>query len=342
MQMKYPNTFKVVTAEDYDHSKDAPVIDAELLWIEDHIPHYEIDYNLSRQEKYSKYVGQNMYLENLKDPENCYYVYSCYFNVENPGQNLYWYSFPNIPEVDTKQLTKRKYKFICLQSKPRMHRIITSSWLNENFNKEEFYYTINFNVEQEGIAVHLQFIDDLYPGLPVHFIEEVDYSNKIANDLSVDKFYRLFYPYSSNAIFNIVTEPEFFIHGYHHSEKTDQAFLSYNIPIVHGYSACDSIKKIGFDMFEDIVNYSSQYIKDPFERTFRLLNDNKEILKNAHDILTTEVMQRLEYNNKLIRNKDINNDLLYKLNDKSNIELFKEIAYNTTNKELYQQLRFLF
>jgi len=334
--MKYPSTYKFLTAEHYDQLLyESPIVDADFVTIEDHLPYYLDDPTLTKEQKREKYVGQNMYLENCSNPKDTYFVYSCYFNIEHPGTKLYWYGFPEAPKMETVYPIEKKYKFICLQSKPRMHRVLTSSWINENFNNEEYFYTVNFNAEQDGITAHLEFIDPIYPGLAKHFIE----GNDIANELSNEKFYRLFYSYASSAVFNIITEPEFFAYGYHHSEKTDQAFLSYNIPIVHGYSACDSIKKIGFDMFEDIIDYSSQYIKDPFKRTFKLLNDNKEILKNAFDIPNQSIRERLEYNNRLIRSKDINKGLINKLNDESVIETYKEIMYNTSNKEIKEYLQ---
>lgn len=339
--MKFPNTYNFFTAHPYDMERVIPVVDADFLLINDHIPYYDIDYNLTYEQKCAKYFGQNMYVKNCKNPEDTYFVYESYFNVEHPGNILYNYSFPETLPEETVQPKEKKYKFICMMNKPRMHRIITSSWINENFTSDEYFHTVNFQVEQDHINVHLQFIDPIYPGLPINFLNADAEDGKV-NLMHNDKFMRVFYPKSSLSVFNIVTEPEFFSYGYHHSEKTDQAFLSYNIPIVHGYSACDSIKKVGVDMFEDIVDYSSQYIKDPFERTYRLLNDNKDVLKNAFDILTPAVRQRLEYNNQLIRSKDINKDLIYKLNDELTVETFKEIMYNTTNIEIKNCLQHAF
>ena len=88
--------------------------------------------------------------------------------------------------------------------------------------------------------------------------------------------------------------------GCSYNEKTNYAFLSYNIPIVTGYMAAHSLERIGFDMFTDIVNYDSQWETNPFIRSARLLNDNPNIIKDAHNILNKDILYRLECNYNLI------------------------------------------
>lgn len=337
--MKYPNTYKFLNAEMYDHSQSGPFVDADFVVIDDHLPNYTIDYTLTYEQKCKKYFGQNMFLENCKDPEKTFFVYSCYLNIESPGKKLYWYNFGPQPKFNPVQPDSKKYKFSCMQNKPRFHRIITSSWINQNFDHKDFYFSCGFNVEEEGITEHLNFIEPLYPGLPIKFIEPSDPELFISNYLPNDRYFKLFYPDISRSVFQIVTEPEFFNYGFHNTEKSNMAFLSFNIPIVHGYSACDCFTNLGFDMFEDIVDYSSQYIKDPFERTFRLLNDNKENLINAFDIIDTSIKERLQHNYNWLVSGKVNKGIISKLNDESDIELFKDIMYNTSNKEISDYLK---
>ena len=341
-KIKVPETVKTLYPRFYDFSDIAPTINEEFLIIYDHLPEYKIDYSLTLDQKRKKYFGQNMYLDSGINPHDTFFVYNDYLNIQHPGLKLFTGSGIPIYQQfeETTQTTNKKYKFICMMSRPRMHRILTSSWINENFSNDEYYYTANFNIKEDGITEHLQFVDSIHPGLPKHFIENrKNEEYKFANSLYTQDFYKLFYPITSSSVFNIITEPPFYDCGYQFTEKSYQPFMSYNIPIMHGYSACDSMKKIGFDMFDDIVNYSSQYITDPFDRTFRLLNDNKEILKNAFDILSPSIYERLEYNNQFMKSKDINKGLIYRLNEESTIETFKEIMYNTSNSEIKDCLK---
>jgi len=340
--MKYPSTYKFVNAEGYDYSTAGPIINEDFVVVDDHLPNYKIDYSLSYEQKCEKYFGQNMFLENCNDPENTFFVYTCYLNLESPGKTLFLGGgFESQPKFNPVQPDNKKYKFSCMQIKARPHRVITSSWINEHFDHKDFYFSCGFNVEQEGITEHLNFIEPLYPGLPIKFIEPSDTNLYISNYLPNDRYFKLFYPDVSQSVFQIVTEPEFFNYGFQNTEKSNMAFLSFNIPIVHGYGACDCFKNLGFDMFEDIVDYSSQYIKDPFERTFRLLNDNKENLINAFDIINPLIKERLQYNYNWIVSGEVNKGIIYKLNDESDIELYKDIMYNTTNKEISDYLKIL-
>ena len=122
--------------------------------------------------------------------------------------------------------------------------------------------------------------------------------------------------------------------GCSYNEKTNYAFLSYNIPIVTGYMAAHSLERIGFDMFTDIVNYDN--VEKIFTRSARLLNDNPNIIKDAHNILNKDILYRLESNFNLINQPDINNIAINKLNEPKQIELLQDIMYNIEKaKESY-------
>ena len=74
---------------------------------------------------------------------------------------------------------------------------------------------------------------------------------------SAEIFTDYFYEPASDSVFNIINETSSWEDGCSYNEKTNYAFLSYNIPIVTGYMAAHSLERIGFDMFTDIVNYDS-------------------------------------------------------------------------------------
>lgn len=316
--MKSPSTFKYIEGPDI---KEPIPITEECIILSDAIPCYENTNNYKQQKSF-------MLLEKCtSDP---IWVYDMYLHVANTKNNIY---IPNIQYVENFNNSKpiknnRYYKFITLNSKPRLHRILCSAWLNKNFDLTEFFYTTKFNVEQEGITEHLIYIENPGPGLPFKEINpnlQNEDGNNIA-DFNIFKEY--FYEHTIDSVFNLVNETSFWEDGCSFNEKTAYAFLSYNIPIVSGYGAAYSLERIGFDMFTDIVNYNSQWETNPFIRTYRLLDDNLSVLKDAHNILNKDILYRLEKNFNLINQTDINNIAISKLNEPKQVELLQDIMYN--------------
>ena len=80
----------------------------------------------------------------------------------------------------------------------------------------------------------------------------------------------------------IITEPYeiTWIDHLTYSEKTIYAMLGLNFPLwaVGGIGQADMWKSVGFDVFDDVIDHSYQYHKDPMERSFYAIYDNLEIL----------------------------------------------------------------
>lgn len=319
------STFKHINGPEHDDQISGPKINSDVVLVCDHLPYYAVDYNLDRVSNCVKHFGQNMLLDNCLNPDNTIWIYDRYLQVESTRNNICLPDFTFfITTFDNPEpiKTQRKYKFISFNNKPRHHRILTSAWINKNFKPDDYFYTCVFNAEDEGITSHLQFIDNPGPGLPKKSI-------KSTNDIIHGNIFRdAFYPVACDSVFNIVNEVSFFEHASSLTEKTLWAILSYNIPIISGYGMASCMEQVGFDMFRDIVDYSSEYEKDPFVRTQHLLNSNHEVLENAHDFLTPEIISRLEYNFELLRTKDINRHAVEKLNSPEMLVKLDEIMYN--------------
>jgi len=309
-----------------DPDKNVPIIKEDIVFVCDCLPEYYLDNKLGKNPLLDKQLGKNMLVDTQTNPKDKIWIYDGYLYLDDNMNNIFApvmdLTIEDFNENDKPSLS-RKYKFVTFNHKPRLHRIIASSWINQNFDNNEYFYTAGFNVEQENLRDHLPFIDNLYEGLPMKMIGP-DPNNGITKDIFVD----IFYPYAKDSVFNIVNEVGFWEYGCHLSEKTFWALLSHNIPIVSGYAMATSMERIGFDMFTDIVDYTSEFIKDPFERTYRLLNDNKDVLKNAHNILTKDILKRLEYNKTLLLKPDISQIAINNLNTPDMVKKLKEILYN--------------
>lgn len=66
------------------------------------------------------------------------------------------------------------------------------------------------------------------------------------------------------------------------TEKTYYSLLGLNFPIwVGGYKHADSWKRMGFDIFEDVIDHSYQYRETVFERCYYAFKDNIHILSDV-------------------------------------------------------------
>ena len=102
-------------------------------------------------------------------------------------------------------------------------------------------------------------------------------------DLNESNFIRLSWLYSTTKI-NIVTETQYTETPGVITEKTLFALLAGQIPIVIGYPGIvDHCRKLGFDMFDDLVDNSYDTLDDTC-RWSEALGRNKELLVNTPDL----------------------------------------------------------
>ena len=283
--MKSQSTYKFINGPDITNHT---VTVEDYVYICDHIP----------------MKNKSFLIENKNNPV---WIYDMYLYVDTTQNNLYMPYLDYVTNFTNALPVKeaRKYKFITLNVIPKPHRILCSAWIKKHFKSTEYFYTACFNAEQDGITEHLSYVKNIGTGLP---FKEIDPALPHALDgSSADIFTNYFYEPLRDSIFNIVNETSFWEDACSYNEKTHYAFLSHNIPIVSGYGAAHSLERIGFDMFTDIVNYDSQWYRDPYTRTAKLLDDNLAVLKDAYNILNKDVIYRLENNFNLVQQPDINN-----------------------------------
>jgi hypothetical protein len=67
------------------------------------------------------------------------------------------------------------------------------------------------------------------------------------------------------------------------------------IPIwVGGWRYADAMKELGFDVFDDIVDHSYQFLEDPIERTDKSIELNLDLLSSF--TMTPQILERLQHN----------------------------------------------
>ena len=79
----------------------------------------------------------------------------------------------------------------------------------------------------------------------------------------------------------VVAETTFVENGFNLTEKTMQAFLGFNFPIMlSSPGTVQFLRALGFDMFDDVVNHSYDLILDPALRVITALDNNSFLLHN--------------------------------------------------------------
>lgn len=79
------------------------------------------------------------------------------------------------------------------------------------------------------------------------------------------------------------------------TEKTIMAVYGGTVPIwVGGWRCADSMRILGFDVFDDLVDHSYQALEDPWQRVKKSISLNKRLLSNFE--ITTPIIKRLQHN----------------------------------------------
>ena len=98
---------------------------------------------------------------------------------------------------------------------------------------------------------------------------------------------------------SLITEPTYIEKEALISEKTIMSIYGGTIPIwVGGWRCADSMQRLGFDVFDDIVDHSYQTLEDPLQRVRNSITLNKKLLSNFE--ITTSIIKRLQHNLDLI------------------------------------------
>lgn len=111
----------------------------------------------------------------------------------------------------------------------------------------------------------------------------------------------------SSAI-SLITEPVRHQKAMHFSEKTVYAMLGLTMPIwVGGYAQAQEWKKLGFDVFDDIIDHSYQFAETLIERCYLAIKLNLKVLTDLDLVssLRYKVKNRLLANQQLIMSDHI-------------------------------------
>ena len=218
--------------------------------------------------------------------------------------------FPNWSTIPNYEIT---HKLSTMMNKPRVNREILSVVLANLFNEQDILHTCAERPD-EFVRSYFQgtkykFNTDLT--LPqrwigktgMHRYDEKSYGDnaKIFSDMLFEKLYK-------HSAVTLVTEPLYYEKGFIITEKTIMPIYSGHFMIwVGGWGSAETAKKIGLDIFEDIIDHSYQYLEDPAERCVEAVLRNMVLLNDIklQQELRDKMSDRLNQNLSMIRNIDL-------------------------------------
>jgi hypothetical protein len=113
----------------------------------------------------------------------------------------------------------------------------------------------------------------------------------------------------SGSATSLITESMSFQKGTLFSEKTVFALLGKTFPlwVGGGINQAQEFKKMGFDIFDDVIDHSYQHYTTLIERCYYAFERNLHILSDYDyaSKIRESMMPRLEHNQQLIKNKQI-------------------------------------
>jgi hypothetical protein len=112
---------------------------------------------------------------------------------------------------------------------------------------------------------------------------------------------------------SLITEPSYYERETIVTEKTLMAMWAGTIPIwVGGWGVASWLQRHGFDIFDDIVDHSYQWLANPKDRVYHAVADNLDLLRNF-DMVNQFVVShqsRFEHNRILLESNYFYNECL--------------------------------
>lgn len=198
--------------------------------------------------------------------------------------------------------THRSHSVACVMRQPRYLRLIASCWLANNADHIDFVYTQNWDPVERlpGLYELLQIggIKDWTGewGPDLLQLPERRLGSWHDHDLCAN-FAMLYDAVYSRAAAAVVIGAVCWEQGAEICEKYLFAVLSGCIPIVQGYRVYDSLARMGFDTFDDVIDTASQWETNPVMSAWNMWEHNRDFFRQAkHIAADVDIQRRLRHN----------------------------------------------
>lgn len=198
---------------------------------------------------------------------------------------------------------------VCLMRLPKYGRLVASCWLANHAHEVSFSYTQLWDCDQHraGLEELLQ-IGGLRDWTGAWGPETVMLPRTHHHDLEgtslVLNFQKLYADVYAQAAACVVLTGTFWERGCELCDKYLAAVYSGCIPVVQGYRVYDRLRALGFDVFDDVIDTSSQYESNSVLAAWNLWDRNLAFFQRA-----TEISRRPDIQRRLRRNLEHAQDL---------------------------------
>lgn len=186
---------------------------------------------------------------------------------------------------------KRSHAFNFMINKPRPHRQILLDLLHE-YRLQNYKHSLCWRDGYRSIpATDFRFGDEQ--------MMDQGFRNRHHKNASTYDHLLKTSVFEPTAI-SLITEPVFYERETIITEKTIMAVWAGTLPIwVGGWRCADVMRRYGFDVFDDVVDHSYQYLDDPTDRCRRAIELNLALLTDTIDM--SAFQNRLQHNLDLMR-----------------------------------------
>jgi hypothetical protein len=293
---------------------------ADLYLMVDHMPLVNLDNcgDQSLEEIKSEFFGKNSF-ETLLSTSNInkadkFFVFDGYVYLEGFSDTDHSVFLPEQSAFCNKSnvylgnidFSKKVINFNCPMHNSRYNRIIASCWLYNHAQHLKFDYTQSWESDQkESLLFELLKLGDLATWQGSQYqLKNLNKKYIESNFVAIDLYYnnQQYRDMLINSAVSVVLSVTFWEQGCFLDEKYLTAIYSGTIPLCDGYKFYDIIKKLGFDVFDDIIDTSHQHETNPILRTWTMLEKNQQVLENALDLVQRpDIQQRLLNNYELAK-----------------------------------------
>jgi len=213
--------------------------------------------------------------------------------------------------------------------------VVVNQGLLKKYNFNDFYNTIIDSANLKVKEITYKFGSERQLGQGI-------LSGSISNNQNYDQLLKtsVFEP----SCVSLITEPAFFERETIHSEKTLMAMYGGTLPIwVGGWKLASGMKKMGFDVFDDLVDHSYESLADPYDRCYFALEKNLHLLKDFETTckITAGLHDRFEKNIRLLETNPFLTDCINKIEQYPE-PIMKQLAglLKEYRQPLFQHVRF--
>lgn len=297
----------------------------ELYLLLDHMPTVDLSgcHNSTYQELAQNLFGKNSYIDQFSaagiDQEKNFFVFGTYMQLAQctgrdnmlflPAWPFYLVSLESNQKPNTIDFGKKTIDFNCQMHNQRYNRILASCWLYNNQHQLNFEYTQSWQSEEKtALLFELMKLGNLATWEGSQYaIKNLDKKYILSDIIGIELYFNSlqYRNMFANSAVSVLLATTFFEHGSDVDEKFLTAMYAGTIPLNDGYMFSDTIKKLGFDNFEDIVDTSYQYEKNPCVRTWSMLEKNRHLLEHGLDyIQRLDIQERILANYNLVKTPD--------------------------------------